>query len=132
MSYLKVAQHRQMLEKWAAKEEIELFVIINNSGRVIDSFGEGDLSISEEKKHLLLMQVALQSSMQGDHNEEFGKVRSCIIQRNVLKFICCPISEDKTALVVANKATPDIDIINHINQLEDEAYTVSKGMPLLI
>jgi hypothetical protein len=124
--------HRQMLERWMTKVGIELFVIINNSGRIIDSFGNKDLSISDEKQRLLLMQMALQSSMQGDYNEEFGKVRSCIVQRNKLKFICCPMGEDKTALVVANKTIPDIDIINHINQLANDTYIVAEGATLLV
>lgn len=121
-----------MLERWMAEVGIELFVIINNGGRIIDSFGSKDLSISEEKKRMLLMQMALQSSMQDDYNEEFGKVRSCIVQRNKLKFICCPIGEDKTALVVANKTIPDVDIINHINQIANDIDIITKGASLLV
>jgi hypothetical protein len=124
--------HRQILERWIAKVGIELFVIINNSGRIIDSFGNNNLNISEEKKRLLLMQMALQSSMQSDYNEEFGKVRSCIVRRNELKFICCPISIDKNVLVVANKTIPDIDIINHINQLTNDTYIITEGATLLV
>lgn len=132
MSYVRMMPHLQTLERWIAKTGIELFVIINNSGRIIDSFDNKDLSISEEKKRSLFMQMALQSSMQGDYNEEFGKVRSCIVQRNKLKFICCPMDKDKTALVVANKTIPDIDIINHINQLSNDTYIVAEGATLLV
>lgn len=77
------------------------------------------------------MQMALQSSMQDDYNEEFGKVRSCIVQRNKLKFVCCPISEDKTALVVADKTIHDAEIISYINQLANDVYIVAKGATLL-
>lgn len=131
MSYVRIMPHRQMLERWVTKLGIKLFVIINKSGRIIDSFGNREFGISDDKKRLLLMQMALQSSMQDDYNEEFGKVKSCIVQRNKLKFVCCPISEDKTALVVADKTIPDAEIISYINQLANDVYIVAKGATLL-
>lgn len=132
MSYERIMSHRQILERWMTKVGIELFVIINNGGRIIDSYGDKDLSISEEKKRLLLMQMALQRSIQDDYDEEFGKVKSCIVQRNTLKFICCPIGENKTALVVANEATSDVDIINHINRLTNDGYVIGEGAILQV
>lgn len=124
--------YRQMLERWMAKVGIKLFVIINKGGRIIDSFGNKDLSISKEKKDMLLMQMALQSSMQGDYNEEYGMVSSCIVQRNKLKFVCCPMGEGKSAIVVANKSTHNGDIVNHINQLAIGINTDAKGGTLLV
>lgn len=131
MSYVRITPHRQILERWVTKLGIKLFVIINKSGRIIDSFSNNEFGISDDKKRLLLMQMALQSSMQDDYNEEFGKVKSCIVQRNKLKFVCCPIGEDKTALVVADKTIPDAEIISYINQLANGVYIVAKGATLL-
>ncbi|TBR22110.1 MAG: hypothetical protein EPO63_07855 [Candidatus Nitrosotenuis sp.] len=82
---------------------IELFGIINKNGRIVDMWSRKDLHISKEKKEILFMQIALQSSMQQDFDEDLGTVSFCMIKREKLRFIYRPIGIGNTALVVTNK-----------------------------
>lgn len=96
---------------------IELFGIINKNGRMMDFLSRKDLDISNEKKEILFMQMALQSSMQREFDEDFGSVNFCVIQREKMKFICRPIDTDNMALVVTNKKTNDGENFNVIDDM---------------
>lgn len=105
----------EKLRKFMAMAGIELFGIINKNGRMMDFLSRKDLDISNEKKEILFMQMALQSSMQREFDEEFGSVNFCVIQREKMKFICRPIDTDNMALVVTDKSSDDEDF----NVIED-------------
>lgn len=104
----------ERLEKMMASAEIELFGIINKNGRMVDSWSRNDLHISKEKKEILFMQVALQSSMQHDFDEHFGAVSFCMIKRKKLKFVYRPIGAGNTALLVTStdNSANDFSLIN--------------------
>lgn len=107
----------EKLRKFMAMAGIELFGIINKNGRMMDFLSRKDLDISNEKKEILFMQMALQSSMQREFDEDFGSVNFCVIQREKMKFICRPIGTDNMALVVTNKKTNDGENFNVIDDM---------------
>lgn len=115
----------EKLRKFMAMAGIELFGIINKNGRMMDFLSRKDLDISNEKKEILFMQMALQSSMQREFDEDFGSVNFCVIQREKMKFICRPIGTDNMALVVTNKTNDDDDlnVIDDMCKMYNSEYT---------
>jgi hypothetical protein len=103
MSSVEMMSSEERLQKIIGAAGIELFGIINKNGRLVDSWGRKELRISKEKKEILFMQIALQSSMQRDFDEDLGTVSFCMIRREKLRFIYRPIGAGNTALVVTNK-----------------------------
>lgn len=103
MSSVEMIPSEERLQKIIDASGIELFGIINKNGRIVDSWGRKELRISKEKKEILFMQIALQSSMQQDFDEDLGTVSFCMIRREKLRFIYRPIGAGNTALVVTNK-----------------------------
>ncbi|TBR08908.1 MAG: hypothetical protein EPO62_05980 [Candidatus Nitrosotenuis sp.] len=103
MSSIEMMCNTERLQKMMATAGIELFGIINKNGRILDAWSRKDLRISKEKKEILFMQIALQSSMQRDFDEDLGTVSFCMIKREKLRFIYRPIGLGNTALVVTNK-----------------------------
>ena len=103
MSSVKMITNAERLQNMMASAEIEMFGIISKNGRMVDSWSRNDLRISKEKMEILFMQVALQSSMQRDFDEELGTVSFCTVKRKKLKFVYRPIGSGNTALLVTSK-----------------------------
>jgi hypothetical protein len=103
MSSVKMISNAERLQNMMASAEIEMFSIINKNGRIVDSLSRNDLRISKEKREILFMQIALQSSMQRDFDEELGTVSFCTVKRKKLKFVYRPIGSGNTALLVMSK-----------------------------
>lgn len=100
MSSVKMISNAERLQSMTASAEIKMFGIIDKNGRVVDLWGRNDLHISKEKREILFMQIALQSSMHGDFDEELGTVSFCTVKRKKLKFVYRPIGSGNTALLV--------------------------------
>ncbi len=65
-------------------ENIELVAVLNHKGRVIEikAREEGiDKALTLQKREMFFMQSVLQASMNRDHDDEFGKVKSSILER---------------------------------------------------
>lgn len=65
-------------------ENIELVAVLNHRGRVIEikAREEGiDKALTLQKREMFFMQCVLQASMNRDHDDEFGKVKSMILER---------------------------------------------------
>ena len=103
MSSVKMITNVERLQNMMASAAIEMFGIISKNGRVVDSWSRNDLRISKEKMEILFMQIALQSSMQSDFDEELGTVSFCTVKRKKLKFVYRPIGSGNTALLVTSK-----------------------------
>jgi hypothetical protein len=89
---------------------------------MIDYWGKNALKLSKDKEDIFLMQMALQNSMQRDFNDEFGTVKFHITQREKIKLICFPLTEDKIVLVVADKKTNTETIIDRTRKLLGPVY----------
>lgn len=129
MSSVEMICNTERLQKLMTIAGIELFGIINKNGRIVDVWSRKDLDISKEKKEILFMQIALQSSMQCDFDEELGTVRFCITKREKLKFISRPIGEGNTALVVTNKNNDneDFSLIDDMCKMYNSEIHAQKG-----
>lgn len=122
MSSLALIADENKLKKQVSMQGIEMYGIINKQGKMIDHWGKNALKLSKDKEDILLMQMALQNSMQRDFNDEFGTVKFCMTQREKIKLICFPLTEDKIVLVVADKKTNIKTIIDRTKKLLSSIY----------
>lgn len=121
MSSVEMICNAEKLQKTMTTSGIELFGIINKNGRIVDVWSRKDLRISKEKREILFMQIALQSSMQRDFDEDLGTVSFCMIRREKLRFIYRPIGVGNTALVVTNRNNDknDFSLIDSMCKIYD-------------
>ncbi len=72
-------------------DQIDIVAMINDRGRLIDIVSRDDGIIKDltaQKKEMMFMEFALQASMNKEYNDEFGKVKFSILQRErVLAFL---------------------------------------------
>jgi len=101
-------------------QNIELVGIINKRGKMTESLGFDSLKMSEPKKEMFLMKIALRTSMQKDFDEELGKVNYCMTQRGNRKFISIPAPDNNALLVVTKNDFKHEELVKSIIQtLED-------------
>lgn len=65
-------------------DRIELVAIINHKGRVVEMAASDDginKDLTPHKREMLFMEFVLQASMNGEYDDEFGKVKGLILQR---------------------------------------------------
>jgi len=103
---------------------VELVAIINRKGRVIEMTARDDginKDLTPHKREILFMEFVLQASMNGEYDDEFGKVEGLILQREKISafsfqiFDCLLIVITKPVLVptVIQQRITEI-IFNHI------------------
>lgn len=121
MSSIEMIPNTERLQKIVSEIGIGLFGIINKNGRLVDSWSGKDLRISKEKREILFMQIALQSSMQRDFDEDLGPVSFCMTKREKLRFIYRPIGDGNTALVITSKNNDknDFSLIDEMCRIYD-------------
>lgn len=64
--------------------DIEFVAVLNHKGRVIETKAREniiDKASTTQKREMFFMQCVLQASMNRDHDDEFGKVKSSILER---------------------------------------------------
>ncbi|MDE1814069.1 MAG: hypothetical protein KGH87_03315 [Thaumarchaeota archaeon] len=64
--------------------DIEFVAVLNHKGRVIETKAREkkiDKASTIQKREMFFMQCVLQTSMNRDHDDEFGKVKSSILER---------------------------------------------------
>jgi hypothetical protein len=65
-------------------DHIELVAILNRKGRVVEMTardGGVNKDLTPHKREMLFMEFVLQASMNGEYDDEFGKVKGLILQR---------------------------------------------------
>lgn len=65
-------------------DRIELVAVINHKGRVVEMAASDDginKDLTPHKREMLFMEFVLQASMNGEYDDEFGKVKGLILQR---------------------------------------------------
>ncbi|MEE8181280.1 MAG: DUF6659 family protein [Nitrosopumilaceae archaeon] len=108
---------------------VELIGLINKRGRMTEFIGTDKIPLSDSKKEMFLMKIALRTSMQKDFDEELGKVDYCIAKRGSKKYISIPTFDDNTVLVITQKD------VNHEKIIEKIIQTINHseqflGMPI--
>ena len=71
-------------------EDIDLVAVLNQKGRVEEMIVRDDgvnRDLTAHQREMLFMQCVLQASMQREYDDEFGKVKGSVVQREkVLSF----------------------------------------------
>ncbi len=100
-------------DKSILEEGVEFIGLINKQGRMESALGKEDINLTEERKEMYLMGLALQSSMQSDFDSEFGSVSYTVTEREKSKFISVP-SFPHTILAIMKKSKDHIEVIKKI------------------
>jgi hypothetical protein len=91
--------------------------IVNKRGRLTESIGTSSIGMSDDKKEMFFMGVALLRSMQKDYDEEMGPINYVIFQRQNLKFVLIPINDDESVLITSKKSFDHEKFLKNHNKL---------------
>jgi hypothetical protein len=89
-------------------DHIDLVAIINHKGRVEDMIARDDgvnRDLTAHKREMLFMESVLQASMNSEYDDEFGKVKVSMIQRE--KVLAFSFQIDSYFLLVISKPVLD-------------------------
>jgi uncharacterized protein DUF6659 len=99
-------------------ENIELVAVLNNKGRAIEMIAKEDginRDLPPQKREMLFMEFVLKSNMNKEHNHEFGKVFSSILEREKFTVLSFEILE-YVLLVITKSIINPIDLKNRISE----------------
>ena len=97
---------------------VELIGVINKRGMMTEFVGTNNIPLSDSKKEMFFMKIALRTSMQKDFDEELDKVDYCITKRDSKKYISIPTFDDNVVFVVTHKD------VNHEKIIEEIIHTI--------
>lgn len=89
-------------------DRIELVAIINRKGRVVEMTARDDgvnRDLTPHKREMLFMEFVLQASMNGEYDDEFGKVKGLILQREKISAFSFQIYD--CLLIVIARPVPE-------------------------
>jgi len=96
---------------------VKMIGIINNRGKLVDFMGSDCIDMSEDKREMFFMKIALRNSMQQDFDEDLGVVNYCMTQRGDSKFISIPICDRNTIFAVTKKNVNPEKVVDEIHQM---------------
>lgn len=99
-------------------DNIELVAVLNNKGRAIEMIAreEGvNRDLPPQKREMLFMEYVLKSNMNKEHNQEFGKVFSSILEREKFTVLTFEII-DYVLLIISKPINNPIDLKNKISE----------------
>ena len=105
--------------------DIELVAVLNHKGRVIETKAreEGiDKALTIQKREMFFMQSVLQTSMNRDHDDEFGKVKSSILERE--RFTTLSFEFHNYVILVVSR--PSLDPIQLKNNILEKMLSIRK------
>jgi len=116
---LQVSETKQFISQKATiiNPKIIQIGIINKKGILVESIGTSSIGLSDYKKEMFFMGIALIRSMQKEYDEDFGSINHIILQRQDLKFILIPIDDDANILVTAKWDFDHEKFLKNINLL---------------
>ena len=89
-------------------DRIELVAVINHKGRVVEMAardGGVNKDLTPHKREMLFMEFVLQASMNGEYDDEFGKVKGLILQREKVSAFSFQIYD--CLLIAITKPVPE-------------------------
>jgi len=89
-------------------DHIELVAVINHKGRVVEMAARDDginKDLTPHKREMLFMEFVLQASMNGEYDDEFGKVKGLILQREKVSAFSFQIYD--CLLIAITKPVPE-------------------------
>ncbi len=93
-------------------DSIELVAIINHKGRAVEMAARDDgvnKDLTPHKREMLFMEFVLQASMNGEYDDEFGKVKGLILQREKVSAFSFQIYD--CLLIAITKTVPELTVI---------------------
>jgi len=114
-----ISENKEHVSKKASiiNPDVKLVGIINSRGRMTESIGTGTIDMSEEKKQMFFMKIALRNSMQHDFDEDLGSVDYCVTRRGNTKYISVPARNGNTILAVTKQDADHEELVVGINQI---------------
>lgn len=106
---------------------IEIVAILNRKGRVVEMTARDDgvnRDLTPHKREMLFMEFVLQASMNGEYDDEFGKVKGLILQREKISAFSFQIYDYLLITIAKPVSEPIIiqqriaEIISSYTQLE--------------
>lgn len=108
---------------------VEFIGLINSQGKMEGTLFENEINMTKEKRDMFLMAFRLQSSMQGDFDEEFGPVSYTVTVRENSKLVSFP-SFPYLILAIMKKNKNHIPVINKIRKVMKDYQNASKELSL--
>ncbi len=99
-------------------DNIELVAVLNNKGRAIEMIAKEEginRDFPPQKREMLFMEYVLKSNMNKEHNHEFGRVFSSILEREKFTVLSFEILE-YVLLVITKSIINPIEIKNKISE----------------
>ena len=106
------------ISQYIEDPRVELIGVINKQGKMTEFVGTNNIPLSDSKKEVFFMKIALRTSIQKDFDEELDKVDYCITKRDSKKYISIPTFDDNVVLVVTHKD------VNHEKIIEEIIHTI--------
>lgn len=100
-------------------ENIELIAVINNKGRAAEMIAKEDginMDLTPQKREMLFMECVLKSTMNREHNHEFGSVHSSILEREKFTMLSFDMS-DYVILIISKPIINPIDLKNRVSEI---------------
>ncbi len=94
---------------------VELIGIINKLGRMTEYIGT-ELPLTDSKREMFFMKIALRTSMQKDFDDELGNVDYCMTKRGLKQYISIPTFDNNTIFVITQKDADYEKVIENISQ----------------
>ena len=97
-----------------ADDRIELVAILNRKGRVVEMTARDDgvnKDLTAHKREMLFMEFVLQASMNKEYDDEFGKVKGLILQREKISAFSFQMYDN--VLVVISKPFFEPMVVQH-------------------
>lgn len=99
-------------------KSIELIAVLNNKGRAIEMIAKEDginKDLPPQKREMLFMEFVLKSNMNKEHNHEFGKVFSSILERERFTVLSFEML-DYVLLIISKPVINPMELKNKISE----------------
>lgn len=99
-------------------DSIELIAVLNNKGRAIEMIAKENginKDLIPQKREMLFMECVLKSTMNKEHNHEFGSVYSSILEREKFTVLSFEML-DYVLLIISKPIINPIEIKNKISE----------------
>lgn len=100
-------------------QEIKFVCVINTNGRTLCMFNEDCLDIDSKKKEMLFMETALQTRMNKDFDDDLGRLRCNITERDDgSKYVSAPLSSNRMVFALMNKECDHDYFVNTVTKMQ--------------
>jgi hypothetical protein len=109
---------------------VEFAGFVDKQGRIFDHACKNEINLSKEQKKMFFMMNALNTSMQGDYDEDLGVVKYTVAERGNSKIICIPIQKGTIVLMI-NRSIDHRQIIKRILENIGDVKRTSENISII-